>query len=170
MRYARTAIIAVALVAACHAVAMAAPQTDDQATAEVSLTIEKYVFVDIRKDSLDMVVTPDMITYAGAWKAKADSYVDLDVNFDAIVKCPKKINLVDGGVYEVDADISLIGVGTEIPDPTHWLLEIDPGHYNGPSASDGTLQIETSIEKDWDMTDPADTYTGTVTLQVYEQT
>ena len=158
-----TLLAAAALLAVC--LAPAAPQTSAQAPADVNLSIEKYGSVNICSDIVMTTVTSDWFGHER--KSVGSATVDVQNNFAATLRGPTSVTLVNGGEYDVDAAITLIGVseayytGTEPDD--YMCLDFAVGDHTGET----TLQVD--IKKIWTVADIADTYEGTVTLELIEQ-
>ena len=158
-----TLFAAAALLAVC--LAPAAPQTSDQATVYVNLIIEKYCSVNICSDIVMTTVTPDWFGHER--KSVGSAMVDVQNNFAATLRGPTSVLLSNGGEYDVDAAITLIGVseayyaGTEPDD--YMCLDFAPGDHIGEAI------LNVDIKKTWTVADIAGTYTGTITLELLEQ-
>jgi hypothetical protein len=132
-----------------------------QNTVDVKLTIEQYLSVNVRSD-----IT--MTTVTSAWfgnerKSSGSAWVDVSTNVEATLKCPEVVTLTgsaSGGTYSLDAEITLIGINS-----AYWLgdyvcIDFAPGSHIGETT------VNVSIKKTWTVADVADTYTGTVTLEL----
>ncbi|HEY3418755.1 MAG TPA: hypothetical protein VGM23_17915 [Armatimonadota bacterium] len=147
-----------------------------QDTAGVNLDIERYLTIDIVKSGLNMLVTSAMV--GGSWEVLDTSSVRVDTNYPCAVKCPDTITLnatpPNGTSFTTKAKVTLVsGIVSNpyqrmIGSDKYWFLDLAPGQYStGTVPPDlGTIQLMVSIDKVWGFTDPAGTYTGTITLEV----
>ena len=155
-------LLAAAVVFICLP-SVVAPQTADQDTASVSLTVESYCSVAIQDDPIIMTtVTEGWL--GNNYKTTGSTLVDVIANFAATLQAPTQVTLSDGASYVVDCDVSLTGENQAYYSGggAYVNLDFDPGDHTGLT----TLQV--SHQKIWSYSDPADTYTGTVTVDLFE--
>lgn len=130
-------------------------------TVTVTLTVQEYLEVNVQSD-----IT--MTTVNSSWFGQevqtiGTAVVDVYTNIDATLRCPRQITLTgDGGEYTVDVQTALLGPG---PNPvyfsgSYWCLDFTPGAYPGQTS------VTASLKKTWTAADLADTYTGTITLEL----
>ena len=129
-----------------------------EATVDVKLTIEEYLEVNVQSDIVMTTVTSDW--FGKELKSSGSALVDVYTNVDAILRCLQTATLTNGGTYTVDAQIVLLGVSSAYYSGAYVCIDFAPGSHIGET----TLNV--SIEKTWDSTDVADTYHGTVTLEL----
>jgi len=128
-------------------------------TATVTLTIQEYLAVNIQSDITMTTVTSDW--FGKELQTSGSALVDVYTNINATLRCPNQTTLTDGGAYTVDVQTTLLGG----PNPvylsgSYWCLDFTPGAYVGQTS------VTASIKKTWTAADVADTYTGTVTLEL----
>lgn len=127
-------------------------------TAQISLTIETWLEVNIQNDIGMTTVTPDW--FGQERKSSGTTLVDVYTNTDAILRCLQTATLTNGGTYTVDAQIVLLG------DSSAYYL----GDYIcidfSPSAHPGKTSVTASIKKTWTFNDVAGTYSGTMILEL----
>lgn len=153
-----TSMAAAALLAAC--LPSVASQASDQATADVTLNIEKYASVSIWSDITMKTVTSDW--FCQSKKTSGSSVVDVTNNFDATLRVVKTLELTDGGSLTVDVEVALMPVNLAYDPGEYSCIDFDPGDHTGET----TLWVE--LEKHWTVADAAGTYSGTVTVEVVE--
>ena len=155
-----TVVISAAVV--CFSVLIPSAMGAYETTVDVKLTIEEYLSVNVQSDIVMTTVTSDW--FGKNRKSKGSELVDVYTNVEATLKCPEVVTLTGsagGGPYTVDAKITLIcddSANYRLGD--YVCIDFAPGSYIGET----TLKV--SLKKTWDSTDVADTYHGTVTLEL----
>lgn len=124
----------------------------------VSLTIEKWVSVKIHNDIV-------MTTVTSAWfghelQSSGSTLVDVYTNTDATLRCLQTTHLHNGDSYTVDVGMSMLGPNPTYLSGNYWCIDFSPGGY--PSST----VLTSTLKKIWTVNDVADTYTGTVTLEL----
>ena len=144
----------------------AAPVTGDSDVADVTLTVEPWASVyptpPVPPEEYHIVMMPVTADwFCQDLKTTGSTLLSVEANEDVTLRCPKMVQLTDGGTYDVDADISLIGVNLAYHCGDYWCLDFAAGSH----IDETTLQ--TSIKKHWTVADQAGTYTGTILLELY---
>lgn len=133
-----------------------------QTTVDVKLTIEQYLEVNIQSDIT--MTTVNSAYFGHNMQTSGSALVDVYTNIDATLRTLMTTTLTgvgSGGVYTVDVQTTLLGGPNPVyPSGSYWCLDFTPGAYPGQTT------VTASLKKTWTAADVADTYTGTITLEL----
>ena len=97
-------------------------------------------------------------------QTSGSALVHVYTNIDATLRTLMTTTLTgvgSGGVYTVDVQTTLLGGPNPVyPSGSYWCLDFTPGAYPGQTT------VTASLKKTWTAADVADTYTGTITLEL----